>query len=585
MDPVALAWQYERDVLRGREPACKWVKLACQRNVRDKARIGKRGWSYRFDEARARRACARLSMLPHIKGSQFAKRVGYWPDGSVRWATLTLGPWQAWLVCCLFGWVHVKTGYRRFRTALVMVPRKNGKSMLASGILLLLFACDDEAGADCVSAATKRDQAAIVVDTAIAMVRREPQFQTFYGIQDYRQHLEIEATSSTLRALSADANTLDGLNPHGVAIDELHAHKTRAVWDVLETAEGSRTQPLLFAISTAGNNIGGICYEQLTYLRKVLEQRFSDDTFFGVEYTLDEEDMERWWTRDALRKANPNFGVSVQADALLARAKKARHTPAATAAFLTKRCNVWTNTDSPWLSVENWDACRQTGLRLEDCAGLPCRISADLARVRDISSVVLQFDLPDGRVAVFARHYMPSATIEASPIAQIGAWVAEGHLIETEGNIVDYLRLEDDIVQWYEDFGASEIVFDEALASRMMQNLQRRLDDTEGEIVIVLPQNPQTIGPAMSLMEEMVLGQRLSHTGDPVLAWMVSNVVAHQNYKEQVTPRKLGGKDSPNKIDGAMATMYALARRLAPEDEDPGPSSLETDGILALDEL
>lgn len=580
-DHLALARQYEQDVLDGTIPACKWVRLACERNRRDLARGGKRGWVYRFDEAKARDVCEVVERFPHIKGSQHAKRVGTWPDGSTRWATVTLEPWQCWLLTCVFGWVHRETGYRRFRTALVLVPRKNGKSFLAAAVGLYMLTCDGESGAEVYSAATTRDQAAVVAETAMAMAKREPMFRQHFGVVEYRQHLEVPSTSSVLKALSADAHTLDGLNPSCAIVDELHAHRTRAVWDVLETAVGARTQPLLFPISTAGSSIGGICYELVTYLHKILERRFTDETFFGINYTIDDEDRDRWWEPEVLRKANPNYGVSVQADDLLAKAKKARHTPAATAAFLIKRLNVWTNAESPWLASEDWDACARPGLRLEDCIGMPCRISVDLAQARDIASVMVGFDAPDGSFIVFGRHYMPEDTVEASPIAQMGAWVASGHLIATEGNVADYQRIEDDVVALYEQCRAREILFDPALASRMMPQIMRRIGDVEGETVLVVPQNVATLGPAMTLMEELVLSRKLGHDGDPVLAWMVSNVVVFRDYKDQIFPRKLGGKDSPNKIDGVVATLLQLSRRLAPAEEEP-PSVYETRGVLRL---
>ncbi len=575
-DFLTMARQYERNVLSGKVSACRWVKLACERNRRDRTKAGTRAFPFVFDETRAVDVCEVVSLFPHIKGDA-AKPIGRWPDGKTRWATMRLQPWQAWLLSVVFGWVHKLTGLRRFRTALVLVPRKNGKSFLAAALALYMLACDSEAGPEIYSAATTSEQAGIVAHTAMAMALREPAFCKHFGVQPYRYHLEVPANAGILRALASDDQNLDGLNPHLAVIDELHAHRTRDLWDVIDSAVGARAQSLVFAITTAGRNTAGICYEQQTYLQKVLERRLVDETFFGVIYTIDAEDEAQWWTPRVLQKANPNWGVSVKPEKMLAAAKKARAIPSSVANFKTKHLDVWANTESPWLSASDWDACKASRLKFEHCIGRPCRISVDLAQVRDIASVMLGFELADGRYALFGRHYMPEDTVEASPIAQMGGWVAEGHLIATDGNIADYQRIEDDIVDMANLTQASEILFDPALAAHMMQRLQTRLGDVAGERVIQVEQTVRVIDPAMKLMERMVLGCELAHTGDPVLAWMVSNVVVHRDYKDQIYPRKQGGKDSPHKIDGVMATLFQLARLLTGET-GPEPSPYEDEG-------
>jgi phage terminase large subunit-like protein len=577
VDFLRVARQYERDVLSGKVSACKWVKLACARNKRDLERAGTKAFPYVFDEAKAVDVCEVVSLFPHIKGSAFAKVVGTWPDGKPRWSTLELEPWQAWILTVVFGWVHKVSGNRRYRTALVLVPRKNGKSMLAAAVALYMLACDGESGAEVYSAATTREQAAIVAQTAMQMARREPAFCKHFGVQPYRNHLEVTDTACVLRALSSDDQTLDGLNPSLAVVDEVHAHRTRDLWDVLETAVGARDQALLLPISTAGRNTAGICYELQTYAQKILERRIHDETFFGIVYTIDPEDENEWWKPAVLRKANPNFGVSVHPDILQQKALKARAIPSSVANFKTKHLNVWANTESPWLSSTDWDACARPKLRLEDCIGRPCRISVDLAQARDIASVIAGFELDDDRYAVFGWHYMPEDTVATSPIAQLSGWVADGHLIATDGNIADYQRIEDDVVALAQRTNAVEVLFDPALAAHMMQRLQTRLGDEAGEVVITVEQTVRTIDPAMKLMERMTLGRRLLHDGDPVLAWMVSNVVVHRDYKDQIYPRKQGGKDSPHKIDGVMATLFQLGRLLTGE-EPIAPSPYEDEG-------
>ncbi len=291
-DYLALARGYEDAILDGSIVACKWVKLACERNRKDRARQGARGFPYEIDVERATRVCLCIEQLPHVKGSQDARVLGYDDEKRPIWNTITLEPWQCWILTTLFGWIHITTKRRRFRVSLVLVPRKNAKSTLAAGIQAYMLTSDGESGAECVSAATTRDQAKVVAEILWEMAKRSPEFLDYFGVKvgaKTTRVLEVPATASKFMPLSADAHTLDGLNISSATIDELHAHPTRGVWDVIDTATGARSQPLIFAITTAGIDIGGICHEKMSYLHKVLEGTQEDDTFFGINYTIDHE--------------------------------------------------------------------------------------------------------------------------------------------------------------------------------------------------------------------------------------------------------------------------------------------------------
>ncbi|MCA8291952.1 terminase large subunit [Burkholderia vietnamiensis] len=299
---VDTANQYIDDVLAGRIVACKWVRLACERQRRDLARaeMGDPEFPYRFDNDAATRICEFIELLPHTKG---------------RWArtrqSIRLEPWQAFILTTVFGWLHVDSGLRRFRRAYEEVARKNAKSTKSSGIALYLFAADGEPGAEVYSAATTRDQAKIVFDDARAMALREPDMCAALGVE-ILQHQLLTDDGSKFLPLSAEGSTLDGLNVHGGVIDELHAHKTRAVFDVIDSGTGARDQSLLWLITTAGSDLTGICYEQRTHVTKILEGVFVDETFFGIIFTLD--DGDDWSDPSVWIKANPNLGVSVFVD-------------------------------------------------------------------------------------------------------------------------------------------------------------------------------------------------------------------------------------------------------------------------------
>lgn len=573
-DYIGLAAQYQADVLSGAIVACKWVRLACARNRRDLDRQETAAFPFRFDPSAASRICRMAEMLPHIKGPK-AKIIGRDDAGRNIWNSITLEPWQCWYLTTMFGWLHQVTGLRRFRVSMLLVPRKNAKSTIAAVVVLYMLTSDGESGAECYSAATTRDQAKVVAEIAWEMAKRSPQFCEYFGVRIGAKTtftLTIPATASKFAPLSADAHTLDALNISLAIVDELHAHKTRAVWDVIDTATGARPQPLLLITTTAGVEIGGICYEKMSYLHKVLDGAVNDEAFFGINYTIDEKDDYR--LASVHRKANPNYSVSVDPDDLLRKVAEAQHSQAAINNFLTKHANVWVRSEHAWMGSTLWQTCTVPGLTLADLRQYPCWIGVDLAEVRDIAASVALFQMAPGEFAMIGRFYLPAAAVEKSPIAQLSGWVREGFIIETHGDQADFERIQADLIEWCDMLKVKEIDFDRALAAHMQQGLKRVLEprmgrDAVDRFVVTVPQSVETMSPAMTMTERLVLSKKMQHDGNPAMAWMISNVVVERNYKDEIYPRKAGGKDSPNKIDGPVAMWTALSRAMATQPEPP----------------
>lgn len=554
---VAAAERYVAGVLDGTIPACKWTRRACERHRGDIARA-RTGWRYHFDHARAERACSIIELLPHIKGEK-AKRS----------ELIVLGDWQCFLVVSIFGWVDRKTGLRRFRKAYIEVARKNGKSTLLAAILVVLTFFDGEAGADGFSAATTRDQARIVFRTAQEMIRKSPELRERYGVELLAHAVVQETSGSKLEALSADAHTLDGLNPHASVVDELHAHKTRKVYDVIETAMGARAQPLLVVITTAGDDIAGICYEVRTYVTKILDQVAEDDSTFGIIYTVDEADD--WTTEHAWRKANPNYGVSVYPEYLADLARKAIQTPAAQANFKTKHLDVWVSSNAALYSVEAWRACARPDLTRDDLQDFPCITGVDLASTNDLCAAydVYRDDSTDEPIFyVLGRNYVPEDTVAASRIAQYPGWDQTERLIATPGDSTDYQRIEDDLLE-QAPADRREIVLDKYQSRHLATRLQ-----AEGITVVELAMNVSTLSEPTKMLDVLMRRQRILHDGDPVLEWAISNVVGHIDAKDNIYPRK---ERPENKIDPAIAVLMALSRWLS--SEISGPTVIETEGI------
>lgn len=596
-DYAATALQYARDVVSGSVAACKWTVAACLRQLDDLERQETEAFPYRYEPKRGVKVCRTIELLPHIKG---------------RWKTplIRLEPWQIFGLMVIFSWVwasaahadesiRAKNGHRRFRTSYQEVPRKNAKSTLSAGVALYMLGPDGEQGAEIYSAATTKDQAKIVWSVARAMAKKTPEYRERFGVEVLAHALTAPDTESEFKALSAEDDSMDGLNPHFACVDELHAHKTRGVWDVLETATGSRDQPLLWTITTAGTNRSGICYEVRTYLTKILNAALArhpelceargyklegsavdDETFFGIIYTIDEGDD--WVDPATWAKANPNLGVSVKLDDIARLCRKAMETPSAQPNFLTKRLNVWVNADSAWMDMRRWDACADRTLSIDDFVGEPCYVAADLASNIDIAAVAYLFHrvvpttMPDGSVEdkrhyyAFGRFYIPEDLVEESDNSQYAGWETDGRLLTTDGNIIDQNAIQDDLRAEKSRFQFKEFAYDPFQATKFATELL-----AEGFPMVEYGATVKNFSAPMKEVEAMVKAGRFHHDGDPVLTWMMSNVVAHVDKKDNVFPNK---QTSNNKIDGAVAVIMAMGRAmLAPIAE---PSVYEERGIL-----
>ena len=264
--------KYAKEVLAGNIVAGYLVILACKRHIDDLKKSKKKSYKYCYDEEAADRAIDFFGFLNHTKGE--------WAGTPVE-----LELWQCFVIGSIFGWKHKDTDLRRYRTAYEQVARKNGKSTKLAGVGLYGLTGDGEQGAEVYSAATKRDQSKIIFDEAKRMVKASKHLSKY--IDTFTNNMNVPVNNSKFEPLSSDANTMDGLNVHFGLIDELHAHKTREVYDVLETATGARSQPLIYIITTAGFNRNGICYELYEYSVKVLEGTKEDDTFFAYIAQID----------------------------------------------------------------------------------------------------------------------------------------------------------------------------------------------------------------------------------------------------------------------------------------------------------
>jgi phage terminase large subunit-like protein len=461
------------------------------------------------------------------------------------------------ILTSVFGWVK-DDGKRRFRRSYIEVPRGNAKSTLSSAVALYMLAADREGGAEVYSLATTRDQARIVFGDAQTMARRSPGFRQRFAVEVGAHNMHVLASGSKFEALSAEGSTLDGLNIHFGCVDELHAHKTRTVYDVVETGTGKRDNSLLWVITTAGSNRAGICYEIRTFVTKLLDRVFVDDTQFGIIYGLD--DGDDWTSELALIKANPNWGISVRPEVLVPLQAKAMQLPSAVNNFKTKHLNEWVNADTAWMDMRAWDACGDINLDIEAFAGQLCWIGLDLASKTDIAALLLVFQHPEiaGAYAVFGKYYLPEDTVQSAGNSQYEGWMRTGRLTVTPGNVIDFGWIEADLLGMASKFEIQAVAFDPFQATQLSTRML-----SEGLPMIEVRPTVLNFSEPMKTLEALVLQKKLMHDSDPVLAWMASNVVAHLDVKDNIYPRK---ERPENKIDGMVALIMALSRAIKPGD-------------------
>nr|WP_249198642.1 terminase TerL endonuclease subunit [Gluconobacter cerinus] len=551
--------------MSGKTPACQWVVAACIRHQQDLERSKQKDFPYRFDKIHAEHVCVFLELMPHIKGPKAR-------NGEL----IELEGWQCFILTTAFGWVSKKTGFRRFRRVYIEVPRGNAKSTLSSGVALYMLTADGEAGPEVYSAATTRDQAKIVFGDARKMVRKRRDLVRKYALDNQTRFMLCGANDGEFRPLSRDGETQDGLNIHFACLDELHAHKTREVFEVVETGAGKRDQSLIWAITTAGFNRSGICFETRSYVVQVLRKALAgwaanpyalkgdladDEQQFGIIYTLDDQDD--WTDPTVWQKANPNWGISVMPDYVGGLAHKAMQLVSAQNGFKTKHLNLWVNADQAWMDMRAWDACADYDLSVDDFEAEECILSLDLASKVDLAVRLRLFRrMIDGKAHyfVFAVFYLPQKQVEESGNAQYEGWAVDGWIKVSEGDVIDFGMIEDDILDDNACFNLAGVPYDPWQATQLSQRMRDK-----GLPMREYGQTVANMSEPMKELEALVLLRRLHHDGNPVLAWCIANVVCHTDAKENIYPRK---ERPENKIDGAVALIMALGSALSEESDE-----------------
>lgn len=546
---VAAAEEYARRVISGKIIACKWIQLACQRHLDDLAASADDVYPYRFEPARAEKVAKFLQLLPHTKGKWASKR-----------ERIKLEPWQLFSICVPFGWVRKSDGTRRFRTVLIFVPRKNGKSIIGGGVGVYMFTADGEFGAEVYSGATTEKQAWEVFRPAKLMVDRTPELRDHYGVEVNASNMCRLEDGSRFEPVIGKPG--DGSSPSCAIVDEYHEHQDSTLFDTMETGMGAREQPLMLVITTAGSSIGGPCHQLVRDSERMLEGQIDRPDLWAMLYTIDAEDD--WTSEAALIKANPNYGVSINGDFLAARQRDAMQSAAKQATFRTKHLNEWVGAKNAWLNMLRW---REAPARksLAELEGRPCIIGLDLASKIDIAGNILVFPPVEGDPLwhVHGRYYLPEARVIEeldSNTSRYREFDALGLLTLTDGEVIDFEVIKEDLREFAGRFDVQQVAYDPWQATQLAQEMQ-----AEGLLMVEVRQTVQNISEPMKELEALTLQKKLAHGDCPILSWMASNVVAKLDVKDNIYPNK---ERPENKIDGIVGLIMALSRAIGTEKGD-----------------
>lgn len=512
-------------------------------------RAKKKGSPFSFSRDHANHACSWIELLPHVEGK--------WETPDIR-----LHPSHVWFVVQLFGF-RKPDGTRRFTSALFAVARKNAKSTLSAAILLYCECCEEEEGAQVISAATTGSQARIIFNVAKRMAEKKADLREAYGLECWANAISRVETGATFKPINAKASTQDGLNPSHVGLDEIHAHKTPDLLNVLQSAAGARRNPLWLFTTTEGYANPGPWSEIRQFATQLLEGVFGDaaDHFLAIFFAVDKDDGDfdekAWHKANPLMDVNPHLLAAIRKESIEAKAM-----PSKLAEFQIKRLNRPAAAANGFILLPKWNACHGV-VDLDALKDVPCWGGLDLASTRDLASLRLVWRLDD-KIITWGRRWVPESAVaqrtERGTVPYAG-WVAAGLLEQTEGEVTDYGVIERAVLDVHERFNLHSLAFDRWNATEMVSRL------VAAEVPLVeFIQGTKSYHPAMVELERAYIGKRLVHDGDPVLAWCAANLVARKDVNLNMAPDK---RRSADKIDDMTALLMALGVSLTTSTEQP----------------
>lgn len=505
-------------------------------------------------------------------------------EGEMAGQKIKLENWQVKVLVILFGWQKKRLDekgnqivinnnpewVRRFDTAFLFIPRKNGKSIIASGVCIAEAILTIENGNQIVSFATKREQAQIVYRGCKKMLETidlDIEYSESYS------KLQIKGNDVSIGTLSKDSKSQDGLNVGLGVGDEMHAFKDREQIDVVQSSQGARMQPMMFYITTAGNNIyspGAIEYE---YAKNIMEGVIENDGYFAFICELDKDDDP--FDESVWHKANPNLGVSKSWDYMRKQSKQAQERSESKNNFLIKELNRWVNASEHFIELKDWDDCGVDKIDLSSAKEI--LLGVDLSRSDDFTAIAITYVLPNNRLHTTQHYYIPKDNVkqrESELRVPLTRWILEGHITATPGLTIDYDYIQKDIIDYIKR-GLFGIYYDVAFASTLISNIER---ETNFDMCVEIRQGYTTISEPTYNFKDFIKSKRLTHDKNPVTRWMITNFSVERNSYGNIKPNKMNRN---RKIDGPAAIINTLKGLILLEPEEK--SVYEERGIRNID--
>lgn len=544
--------EYNEKIQSGEITACKKIKILYKHLATE---IQNPESKYFYDEKRANHALTFIEKFcKHSKGKWGGKPV-------------VLELWQKAFICALFGILKKSTGKRRFKEALLLIGRKNGKSLLASAISLYMMIADGEAGAECYAVATKRDQAKIIWQEAVSMVKKSPFLSSV--IKCRTNELKCDAFESTFKPLSSESNTLDGLNTHYAGMDEIHAWKDKNLYDVIIDSTSAREEAIVLSLSTMGfvrEGIFDILYDTASRcLMSIEDGNHFNESILPVVYELDKR--EEYSNPDMWIKANPNLGVSKSFEYMQNAYNKVLDDPRRLANFLTKDCNIKETVAEAFFGFDEIN--NEETFVLEEIKP-PYYIGGfDLSETTDLTSACVLFELPDRQNTLFieSMYWLPFDLLEKrvkEDHIPYDVWYNQGLLRLSNGNKIDPKDVEDWFVELAikQKFYPSFMGYDRWCAREVVNNMKTKFG---APCMHEVKQYAKVLSNPLKMLANDFRSKNIVYNNNPITKWCLTNLAVKTDINNNIQPIK--AVHQTRRIDGAMAILDAYIAYIDNKDE------------------
>lgn len=548
--------EYIEGVLSGKIQACQSIVMGVERAVRDHETGPERGLIFKPNWPRF-----------VIKYGELCKQ------STGKWAGKPFihDPWQAFITSEVFGWFWVDTGLRRYKIIFIEIPKKNGKSTYLAVIGNVCFHGFGEGGAQVYSVAAKKDQARIIFDESMAMIKQSPELLA--DIVTMSNSMTIPSKFSKYLPLASQVDTIDGKNPSCNLVDELHRHKNRKIWDLAVTEVAARQGAMLWGITTAGDSPIGVCWDEHEDALQILEGVVENDEYFAFVATPDKG--YDWKDESELYKMNPSLGRALDEDAQLKLWRSAIQKQAGQAAFRRYRFNEWTNEVERWMPAQAWRKCDQR-INPDELLGLPCYGGLDLALTDDMSAFYLHFDYNDLWVAQVWYYCCEQSVRLRTQEQQLPyeKWVEKGLVLQTDGNVTDLVFIQDHIISLANQYQIIQTGYDPFKAQQVAVSLE-----LAGMEMVEIRQTTSALNMAMEGLMRQVLSSGYVHNNHPILRWNAFNVVVRKDRNGLIAPDRLKSRE---KIDGISAASMAISCYLGQNPYSGVTSDFEMPLVIPL---